>query len=160
MKGNPEVISLLNQALKAELTAINQFFLHSRMYEDWGLNKLAEFEYDASIDEMKHADIIIKRILLLGGLPNLQDIGHLQIGEDPVECIKNDLKIEYEALDLYRSAVGQCEQARDYASRDLFTELIADEEEHADFLETQLDLVDRIGEKRYLQAQMGDQTHD
>src|SRR5690625_4362217 len=118
MKGNPEVIALLNQALKAELTAINQFFLHSRMYEDWGLNKLAEFEYDASIDEMKHADIIIKRILLLGGLPNLQDIGHLQIGEDPVECIKNDLKIEYEALDLYRSAAGQCEQARDYASRD------------------------------------------
>src|SRR5690625_2590461 len=125
MKGNPEVIALLNQALKAELTAINQFFLHSRMYEDWGLNKLAEFEYDASIDEMKHADIIIKRILLLGGLPNLQDIGHLQIGEDPVECIKKELKIVYEALDLYRSAACKLEIALVYVSRDLYLVLIS-----------------------------------
>lgn len=155
MKGDRKIIDILNQALKAELTAINQYFLHSRMLEDWGLNRLAEMEYKESIDEMKHADRIIKRILLLGGLPNLQDLGHLLIGENPVECLSNDLKLEYEALDLYKKAVKECEAAGDYASRDLFADLIRDEEGHADFLETQLDLVDRIGEQRYLQSQMG-----
>src|SRR5690554_8107254 len=109
MKGDRKIIDILNQALKAELTAINQYFLHSRMLEDWGLTRLAEMEYEESIDEMKHADRIIKRILLLGGLPNLQDLGHLLIGENPVECLSNDLKLEYEALDLYKKAVKECE---------------------------------------------------
>jgi len=157
MKGDARIIEHLNQALKAELTAINQYFLHSRMYEDWGLNRLAEMEYEESIDEMKHADRIIKRILFLGGLPNLQDLGHLLIGENPVECLQNDLKLEYEALDMYKASVKACEDAGDYASRDLFADLIHDEEGHADFLETQLGLVDRIGEQRYLQSQMGEQ---
>jgi len=158
MKGDAKIIEILNQALKAELTAINQYFLHSRMYEDWGLNKLAEMEYEESIDEMKHADRIIKRILFLEGLPNLQDLDHLLIGEHPVECLKNDLKLEYEALDMYKAAVKACESAGDFASRDLFSDLVRDEEGHADFLETQLELVERIGEQRYLQSQMGDQS--
>src|SRR5699024_8263977 len=116
MKGDKKIIDLLNQALKAELTAINQYFLHSRMFQDWGLNKLAELEYQESIDEMKHADRIIQRILFLGGLPNLQDLGHLLIGENPVECIRNDLKLEYEALEMYKTAVKECEAAADYAT--------------------------------------------
>jgi len=156
MTGDRKIIDTLNQALKAELTAINQYFLHSRMYEDWGFNKLAAMEYEESIDEMNHADRIIKRILFLGGLPNLQDLDHLLIGEKPVECLQNDLKLEYEALDMYKSAVKECEAAGDYATRDLFEDLIRDEEGHADFLETQLELVDRIGEQRYLQSQMGE----
>jgi len=158
MKGDRKIIEILNQALKAELTAINQYVLHSRMYQDWGLNKLAELEYEESIDEMKHADRIIRRILFLGGLPNLQDLGHLLIGEKPVECLQNDLKLEYEALEMYRAAVRECESAGDYATRDLFSELIHDEEGHADFLETQLELIERIGEQRYLQSQMGEQS--
>lgn len=158
MKGDRKIIDILNQALKAELTAINQYFLHSRMYQDWGLNKLAELEYEESIDEMKHADRIIQRILFLGGLPNLQELDHLLIGEHPVECLKNDLKLEYQALDMYKAAVKECEGAGDYATRDLFEDLIRDEEGHADFLETQLELIDRIGEQRYLQTQMGEQS--
>jgi bacterioferritin len=157
MKGDRKIIDILNQALKAELTAINQYFLHSRMYEDWGLNRLSAMEYEESIDEMKHADHIIKRILFLEGLPNLQDLGHLLIGENPVECLQNDLKLEYEALDMYKAAVKECEAVGDYATRDLFEDLIRDEEGHADFLETQLGLIDRIGEERYLQSQMGEQ---
>jgi bacterioferritin len=157
MKGDPKIIEILNQALKAELTAINQYFLHSRMYEDWGFNKLAEMEYEESIDEMKHADRIIKRILFLSGLPNLQDLDHLLIGEHPIECLQNDLKLEYEALDMYKAAVKECEAAGDYATRDLFEDLIRDEEGHADFLETQLELAERIGTERYLQSQMGEQ---
>lgn len=160
MKGDKRILELLNQALKAELTAINQYFLHSRMYQDWGLNKLAEIEYHESIDEMKHADRIIQRILLLSGLPNLQDLGHLQIGENPIECLQSDLKLEYEALEMYKAAVRECEAAGDYASRDLFSDLIRDEEGHADFLETQLELIERIGEQRYLQSQMGEQSVD
>ncbi|WP_376690695.1 bacterioferritin [Wenzhouxiangella sp. EGI_FJ10409] len=157
MKGDPRIIEILNQALKAELTAINQYFLHSRMYEDWGLMKLSKMEYEESIDEMKHADRIIKRVLFLSGLPNLQDLDHLLIGENPVECLQNDLKLEYEALDMYKAAVKECESVGDYATRDLFEDLIRDEEGHADFLETQLELIDRIGEQRYLQSQMGEQ---
>lgn len=157
MKGDRKIIDILNQALKAELTAINQYFLHSRMYEDWGLNRLSEMEYEESIDEMKHADQLIKRILFLEGLPNLQDLGHLLIGENPVECLQNDLKLEYEALEMYKAAVKDCETAGDFASRDLFEALIRDEEGHADFLETQLGLIERIGEERYLQSQMGEQ---
>ncbi len=160
MKGDKKVLELLNQALKAELTAINQYFLHSRMFQDWGLNKLADIEYQESIDEMKHADRIIQRILLLNGLPNLQDLGHLLIGENPIECLQSDLKLEYEALELYKAAVRECEAVGDYASRDLFSDLIRDEEGHADFLETQLELIERIGEQRYLQSQMGEQEVD
>jgi bacterioferritin len=158
MKGDRKIIDILNQALKAELTAINQYFLHSRMYEDWGLKKLAEMEYEESIDEMNHADRIIKRILFLDGLPNLQDLDHLLIGEKPIECLQNDLKLEYEALEMYKAAVKACEEAGDYATRDLFEELVRDEEGHADFLETQLGLVEQIGEQRYLQSQMGEQS--
>lgn len=156
MKGDPKVIELLNQALKAELTAINQYFLHSRMYEDWGLKLLAAKEYEESIDEMKHADEIIKRILFLEGLPNLQDLGRLRIGENPREILECDLALEEEAIPMYRSAVEYCESARDYVSRDLFQTILDDEEGHFDWLETQLQLMDRIGEQNYLQSQMGE----
>ena len=156
MKGDPKVIELLNQALKAELTAINQYFLHSRMYEDWGLKLLAAKEYEESIDEMKHADEIIKRILFLEGLPNLQDLGRLRIGENPREMLECDLALEEEAIPMYRGAVEYCESARDYVSRDLFQTILDDEEGHFDWLETQLQLMDRVGEQNYLQSQMGE----
>ncbi|QOC21384.1 bacterioferritin [Wenzhouxiangella sp. AB-CW3] len=156
MKGDRKIIEFLNQALKAELTAINQYFLHSRMYEDWGLKKLAEKEYEESIDEMKHADEFIKRILFLGGLPNLQDLGRLRVGEGPIEAIRCDLELEHEGIELYRNAVEYAESVRDYVSRDLFQTILEDEEGHVDWLETQLELVERIGEERYLQSQMGD----
>jgi bacterioferritin len=156
MKGEPKVIELLNEALKAELTAINQYFLHSRMYEDWGLKRLAEKEYEESIDEMKHADELIKRILFLEGLPNLQDLGRLRIGENPREILQCDLELEQEAIPMYRDAVEYCESVRDYVSRDLFQSILDDEEGHYDWLETQIDLMDRVGEKNYLQSQMGD----
>ena len=154
MKGEKKIIELLNQALKAELTAVNQYFLHSRMYEDWGFKRLAEKEYEESIDEMKHADELIKRILFLEGLPNLQDLGRLRIGEGPIEAIRCDLQLELEAIPMYRDAVEYAESARDYVTRDLFQKILDDEEEHVDWLETQLALVERIGEERYLQSQM------
>ena len=154
MQGNPDIIAWLNKALKAELTAINQYFLHSRMLEDWGLEHLARKAYQESIEEMQHADKLIKRILLLGGLPNLQDLGRLRIGENPVETLECDLTLEKEAMPMYRDAVEAAEKARDYVSRDLFQSILADEEEHTDWLETQLDLVKRIGEQNYLQKQM------
>ena len=156
MKGDAKVIEHLNLALKAELTAINQYFLHSRMYEDWGLNLLAAKEYEESIDEMKHADEIIKRILFLEGLPNLQDLGRLRIGEKPREILECDLSLEEEAIPMYRDAVEYCESVRDYVSRDLFQTILDDEEGHMDWLQTQIDLMDRVGEQNYLQAQMGD----
>jgi len=156
MKGDAKVIEHLNLALKAELTAINQYFLHSRMYEDWGLNLLAAKEYEESIDEMKHADEIIKRILFLEGLPNLQDLGRLRIGEKPREILECDLALEEEAIPMYRDAVEYCESVRDYVSRDLFQTILDDEEGHMDWLQTQIDLMDRVGEQNYLQAQMGD----
>ncbi|AKS41485.1 bacterioferritin [Wenzhouxiangella marina] len=158
MKGEKSVIESLNRALKAELTAINQYFLHSRMLEDWGLDRLAHKEYEESIDEMKHADELIKRILFLEGLPNLQDLGRLRIGETPKEVIECDLALELEAIPMYRDAVEHAEKVRDYISRDLFQKILDDEEEHVDWLETQLDLIERIGEQRYLQSQMG--KHD
>lgn len=154
MKGNKEIIGLLNQALKAELTAINQYFLHSRMLEDWGLDRLAKKAYQESIEEMQHADRLIKRILLLGGLPNLQDLGRLRIGENPRETLECDLALEREAEPMYRDAVEAAEAARDYVSRALFQSILDDEEEHIDWLETQLELIDRIGEQNYLQSQM------
>jgi bacterioferritin len=154
MKGDPKIIELLNKALKAELTAINQYFLHSRMFEDWGLEHLAKKEYEESIEEMQHADEIIKRILFLEGLPNLQDLGRLKIGETPREAIECDLALEQEAVPMYRDAVEYAEQARDYVSRDLFQKILSDEEGHIDFLETQLALIDRLGEQNYFQTQM------
>ncbi|MGB5623248.1 MAG: bacterioferritin, partial [Gammaproteobacteria bacterium] len=137
-----------------ELTAINQYFLHSRMFRDWGLNKLAEHEYNESIDEMKHADQLIERILLLEGLPNVQDIGKIMIGEDVHEALKCDLKLEEIAIPDLRAAIGDAEAARDFVSRDLFSAILASEEEHVDWLETQLDLIDKTGLKNYLQSQM------
>ncbi len=156
MKGDAKVIEHLNKALKAELTAINQYFLHSRMYEDWGLNRLAKKEYGESIEEMNHADELIKRILFLEGLPNLQDLGRLRIGENPIEVLECDLALELDAIPMYREAVAYAESIRDYVSRDLFQKILDDEEEHVDWLETQLDLVKRIGTERYLQSQIGE----
>ncbi len=155
MKGDPKVIEWLNRALKAELTAINQYFLHSRMLEDWGLERMAKKEYDESIEEMQHADLLIKRILLLEGLPNLQDLDRLRVAEKPVEVLRCDLEMEREAVPMYRDAVECAEQCRDYVSRDLFQKILDDEEEHVDWLETQLDLVERVGEHNYLQTQIG-----
>lgn len=154
MKGDPKIIDWLNQALKAELTAINQYFLHSRMYEDWGFDHLAKKEYEESIEEMQHADKIIKRILLLEGLPNLQDLGRLRIGETPKEVLECDLALELDAIPMYRDAVEYAEQSRDYVSRDLFQTILDDEEGHVDWLETQLGLIEKIGEQNYFQVQV------
>lgn len=156
MKGDKKVIEFLNKVLKNELTAINQYFLHSRMYDDWGLKALAKYEYEESIDEMKHADELIKRILFLEGLPALQQLGRLKIGENVVEMMKGDLALELEGHADLKDAIEHCESVRDYASRDLFDSILSDEEEHIDWLETHLQLIDKIGEKNYLQSQMGD----
>ncbi len=151
MQGDAKVIEYLNRALKHELTAINQFFLHARMLEDWGLDKYNEKEYNESIEEMQHADKLIKRILFLEGLPNLQDLGKLLIGENVEEVIRNDRQIEIDALELYREAVGYCEQVQDYASRDLFSTLLAEEEEHLDWLDTQLERLQSMGRENFIQ---------
>lgn len=155
MKGDRKVIELLNGVLRNELAAINQYFLHSRMYKDMGLNELAEHEHAESVDEMKHADQLIERILFLEGLPNLQDIGRLRIGEHPHEMLQCDLDLEMEALPLLRDAIAWCEENRDFVSRDVFDSILCSEEEHVDWLETQLDLVSKVGIKNYLQAKMG-----
>ncbi|MEM1140068.1 MAG: bacterioferritin [Pseudomonadota bacterium] len=154
MKGDPKVIDYLNKALKQELAAINQFFLHARMLDDWGLLKLGKKEYDESIEEMQHADQLIERILLLEGLPNLQDIEKLMIGENVKDILECDLKSEHRAHPLYKEAVAYCESVGDYVSKELFVKILADEEEHIDYLETQLDLIDRIGLENYCQQQM------
>jgi len=155
MRGDKKVIEFLNKALKAELTAINQYFLHSRMLKDWGVTKLAEKEYKESIEEMEHADKIIERILFLGGLPNLQDLGKLYIGENVKEILECDMKLEDIALPIYRDAVEHCESVRDYGSRDLLQSILVDEEEHVDFLETQFDLIRQVGIENYIQLQSG-----
>lgn len=154
MKGDAKVIHYLNGVLRNELTAINQYFLHSRMFRDWGLKGLAEYEHGESIDEMKHADELIGRILFLEGLPNLQDIGKLMIGENPKEMLECDLRLELEAIPLLREAIGHCEQARDYVTRDLFDRILDSEEDHVDWLETQLGLIGKVGLENYLQSQM------
>lgn len=155
MRDNPETLKLLNAALKNELTAINQYFLHSRMLKDWGINKLAKKEYEESIDEMNHADWIIERILFLNGLPNLQDLGKLYIGETVDEIIECDLKIEHIAIPLLRDGVEHCEKVRDYVTRDLFAKILASEEDHLDWLETQQDQIRLIGLQNYIQTQSG-----
>jgi bacterioferritin len=155
MKGDRKVIQFLNAVLRNELAAINQYFLHSRMYKDMGLTELADHEYAESLDEMKHADQLIERILFLEGLPNLQDIGKLRIGEDTREMLECDLKLELDALPELKDAIAWCEECRDFVSRDLFDSILASEEEHVDWLETQLALIESMGIENYLQAKMG-----
>ena len=154
MKGDTKVIEFLNKALENELTAINQYFLHARMYKNWGFEKLNEKEYHESIDEMKHADLLIERILFLEGLPNLQNIGKILIGENPKEMLGCDLKLELIAVPLLREAIVYCESIQDFVSRDLFTHILESEEEHVDWLETQLELIEKVGIENYLQSQM------
>ncbi len=155
MKGDKKVIAYLNKALVNELTAINQYFLHSKMYKNWGLKKLAEHEYHESIDEMKHADKLIDRILFLEGLPNLQDLRKLLIGENVEEILRCDLKLEIDALPLLKEAIAHCESVADYVSRELFEAILASEEEHIDWLETQLQLIGQMGMQNYVQLQAG-----
>jgi bacterioferritin len=150
MKGDAQVLKRLNLALKGELTAINQYFLHARMFDDWGVTKLGKHEYKESIEEMQHADLLIKRILLLGGLPNLQDLCKLYIGQDVKEALEGDLKLELEGIQNYRDGIKDCEAAHDYVTRDLFIKLLADEEGHEDFLNTQLSMIDAMGLPKYM----------
>ena len=153
MKGDADVIKFMNKALKNELTAINQYFLHSRMLKDWGISKLAEKEYKESIEEMEHADDLIERILFLGGLPNLQDLGKLSIGENVEEILDCDLALEHEAIPLLRDAIEHCEKVRDYVSRDLLDHILKNEEEHVDWLETQKEQIAQMGIQNYIQLQ-------
>ena len=154
MKGDAKVIEFLNKALYNELTAINQYFLHAKMLKNWGLKELAEHEYHESIDEMKHADKLADRILFLDGLPNFQALGKLKVGENPHELLQCDLALELEALPLLRDAIAHCESVGDYTSRGLFAEILDSEEEHIDWIETQLALIERIGLQNYLAQQL------
>jgi bacterioferritin len=153
MKGDPKVVELLNEALKAELTAINQYWLHYRLLDNWGVKKLAEFERQESIDEMKHADRFAERILFLDGLPNFQALGRLRIGENVEEILKADLEAELEAVAMYREGARYCESVNDFVSRDLFTDVLSTEEHHVDMLETQFEMISRMGLQNYVQLQ-------
>ena len=154
MQGGKDVIGHLNTILKNELTAINQYFLHARMFDNWGLNKLGKHEYEESIDEMKHADKLIERILFLEGLPNLQDLGRLRIGEDVKESLECDLALEHDSHKDLIAAVAHCEEVKDYVSRELFVDIMESEEEHIDWLETQLELIGRVGIENFQQSYM------
>jgi bacterioferritin len=155
MRGDVKVIEHLNKVLYNELIAINQYFLHAKMYRNWGFKALADHEHHESIDEMKHADKLIERILFLDGLPNLQSLGKLLIGETPVEAMKCDLKLELQAVPDLKNAIAYCETVGDYVSRELFENILESEEEHIDWLETQLALIDKLGETPYLQTKIG-----
>ena len=154
MKGDAKVTEVLNTVLGNELVAINQYFLHARMYKDWGLKELADHEYEESIDEMKHADWLIERILFLEGLPNLQDLGRLRIGEDTKEMLECDLALELDAIPDLRDGIEYCEKVRDFVSRDLLQNILESEEEHVDWLETELGLIEKIGIQNYLAEKM------
>lgn len=153
MRADSKVIDFLNQALKNELTAINQYFLHARMLDNWGLRKLGKYEYHESIDEMKHADKLIARILFLEGLPNLQDLGKIYIGEDVEEVLACDLRLEMEALPMLKDAIVHCEEVRDFVTRELFVAILESEEEHVDFIEEQLKIIELVGVQNYCQSQ-------
>ena len=157
MQGDPQVIAALQAQLKNELTAINQYYMHYRMFKHWGFEDLAKVEYKESIGEMKHADLLMDRILLLDGLPNLQDLGKLQIGEDVPEILACDLRAEQGAQATVKAGMAHCEAVQDYVSRDLLQRILNDTEAHIDYLETQIDLIDRVGVQNYLQSQMGEQ---
>lgn len=154
MQGDKKVIKYLNKTLENELTAINQYFLHARMYKNWGYQKLNDKVYHESIDEMKHADKLIERILFLEGLPNLQSLGKLLVGEHPKEMLECDLKLELQAVPVLREAIAHCESVGDYISREIFEHILESEEEHIDWLETQLQLIEQVGIQNYLQSQM------
>lgn len=156
MRGDAKVLEYLNAGLRNELTAINQYFLHARMFKNWGLNALAKKEYEESIDEMKHADALVERILMIEGLPNLQDIGRLRIGENIRECLQADLAVEMDAHPMYKEAIGYCESVGDYVSREILVRIQESEEEHIDWIETQLELLDKMGEQNYLQLAASD----
>jgi bacterioferritin len=156
MRGDPAIIRLLNTVLTNELTAVNQYYLHARMYENWGFKRLGKVTYDESIGEMKHADKLIKRVLFLDGLPNLQDLHKLSIGENVPEALAADLQLEMNGRTTLVDGVKQCEEARDYVSRELLEEILEDTEEHVDFLETQIALLASLGQQNYLQSAMGE----